>query len=102
MVLLQIPLSEFWDYTPIEIGYALKAYRDKEAEFSKNEWERTRTHVYYEYLFVQTRRRKVSYNTFKKDYLKLWFDEERKVKEVMDDNTFAEIHDYFKKLKGAN
>ena len=31
MVLLQIPLSEFWDYTPIEIDYALKnnQYEDK-------------------------------------------------------------------------
>lgn len=102
MVLLQMPLYEFWDYTPIEIDYALKAHKENEDRKNQIEWERTRTHVYYEYIFTQTRRRKVSYNTFKKDYFKLWFDEENKIKEVIDDETFASINDYFKNLKGTN
>ena len=44
---------------------------------------------------------KVSYDTFKRDYLPLPTDTHSPV-EVIDDEQFASIQDYFKTLKGAS
>lgn len=102
MALLQMPLSDFWDYTPREIDYALQAYHNQKLEESKTDWERTRTSIYYSYLLVPSKKRKVSYEQFKRNYLKLsWDDEGKENTEVIDDEAFASIHEHFKKLKGS-
>ena len=96
-------LWDFYTYTPIDIDYALKAYYEKKNEEAKLQWEIARTQCYYEYLYVPSKRRKVSYETFKRDYLKLSFDDEIKVKsEVIDDEQFAMIQNIMNIKKGAN
>ena len=95
-------LNEFYDYTPVEIDYAFRFYYENEDQKSKIIWEQTRLKIYYSYLFSPSQKRKVTYITFKRDYLPFSFDEKDKEdKEVIDDNTFSAIQDFFKqKIEG--
>lgn len=95
---LHIPLREFYEYTPIEIDYALTVYYENKEQELKLSWEQTRTQIYYTYLFAPSQKRKVSYSTFKKEYLPLNFDNDNESKEtpVIDDVTFGAIQDFFK------
>lgn len=98
---LHIPFYEFWDYTPIEIDYALKAYYQAKSDDDAADWERTRTSIYFSYLFVPSKRTKVTYETFRRDYLPFSTDvHEPEV--VINDEQFSDIQDYFKNLTGAN
>lgn len=103
MANLHMTLWDFYTYTPLDVDFALKAYFEKEKEDIKLQWEIARTHIYYEYLFVPTKKRKVSYETFKRDYLKLVFDEEKESQtEVIDDEQFAMIQNIMKQKMGTN
>ena len=94
---------DFLSYTPIEIHYALQAFYEHEMEQSKGEWERFRTLIYYSYLFVPSKKRKVTYDTFKRDYLKFQFDEESKEpSEVITHEQFMKMQEVIKKLKGES
>lgn len=96
-------LWDFYSYTPAEIDFVFKAFNEKEKEEIKLKWEIARTHIYYEYLFVPSRKRKVSYETFKREYLKLAFDEDKNSnKEVMDDEEFDMIQNIMKEKTGAS
>lgn len=98
MAYIYMPLNVFWNSTPIEIDLALKAYYEAKIETEKAQWERTRTQIYFNYIFTPSSKRKVSYNTFKRDFLPFKFDELDKDKEPMiDDEAFANIQDFFKK-----
>lgn len=94
-----MPMEEFLYSTPIEIDYALKAYRDIREENDKAEWERTRTQVYYMYLLTPSKKKKVTYHQFKKDYLHLNYDDKLKESDepIIDDATFERMQSYFKK-----
>lgn len=103
MANLHMTLWDFYTYTPLDVDFALKAYFEKEKEDIKLQWEIARTHIYYEYLFVPTKKRKVSYETFKRDYLKLAFDEEKESQtEAIDDEQFAMIQNIMKQKMGTN
>jgi hypothetical protein len=102
MAHLHLSLWEFYECSPIEIHYVLKSFYDHENLKNNLDWERTRTHIYFEYLFVPSRKRKVTYNTFKRDYLKLGFDSEVENKEpIIDDEQFGIIDNYFKEIEGT-
>jgi len=103
MAYLHIPLSDFWDYSPLEIDWALKAHFNQLEMNSRLSWEQTRTQIYYSYLLTPSRKRKVSYNTFKADYLPLGFDKEEKEvdKEPITDEQFDSMHNYFKNEEGT-
>jgi hypothetical protein len=95
-------LLDFYTYAPIEIDYVLKAYFEKVENENIGEWERVRTQIYYSYLFVPTKRRKVTYETFKRDYLKFSFDDkDKKNEEVIDDEQFAMIQKIMKEKTGT-
>lgn len=97
MAQLHMTLWEFYELTPIEVNFALQAHaKDVESQVILS-WEQTRTQIYYNYLLTPSKKRKVSYHIFKKDYLKFSFDENEKPKEAMDDVTFNMIQDIFKK-----
>ena len=98
MALLHIPLYDFWDYTPLEIDYAFKYYSEKISIDSQIDWERTRLNIYYSYLYVPSKKQKVNYEQFKKDFLPFNFD---KPKEIipMSDETFDYIATYFDNSK---
>lgn len=103
MTYFRMSLWDFYSYTPIEIDYALKAYFEEKALIHKEEWERTRVGIYFNYLFTPTKRRKVTYNTFCKDYLKLNYDDDQDLeKHEISDEEFKNIQDYFKTLPGTN
>lgn len=89
-------LSDFWDYTPIEIDYALKAYTENKIEEARLSWEQTRIHIYFHYLLTSSKRRKVSYETFKKDYIALNFDKKEITTDVLNDEQFESIDKFFK------
>jgi len=102
MATLHISLWDFYDYTPIEIDYALKSYFEIVEEQNKISWEQTRLQIYYDYLLTPSKKRKVTYNTFKKDYLRFGFDNEVYNNEtIIDDDAFSVIQDYFNKIKGT-
>ena len=94
MAYLHIPLSDFWNYTPLEIDFAFKAYHEKALIDIKTNWERTRIQVYYAYLLTASKKRKVNYRQFKREYLPFAFDEEEPI-EAMSDETFDSINDFF-------
>ena len=71
-------MEEFLYSTQIEIDYALKAYNNIQEESDKAEWERTRTQVYYMYLLTPSKKKKATYQQFKKDYLHLNYDDKLK------------------------
>lgn len=64
-------------------------------------WEQVRTKIYFDYLFVPSKRTKVSYETFRRDYLPFSTDTFEPV-QVIDDEQFADIQDYFKKIQGVS
>lgn len=103
MAQLNMKFWDFYDLTPIEIDYALKAHIKEIEDQVKLSWEQTRTQIYYNYLLTPSRKRKVSYSTFKKDYLKFNFDDDDKgEKDIIDDATFETIQEIFKnKTKGT-
>jgi hypothetical protein len=101
MVNLHISLYEFWDYTPAEIDIAFSAYNNKKSAEVQQSWEQIRTQIYYSYLFAPTGKRKVSFNHFKREYLPFSFDKENEPIQVIDDDAFASIQDFFKKIKGT-
>jgi hypothetical protein len=94
MAYLHMKVWDFWEHTPIEIDYALKSYYEQRFEDIKTDWERTRTDIYYQYLFTPTKKRKVTYSEFKKEYLRFGFDEEKQI-DVMNDETFEAIDKIF-------
>jgi len=96
MVNLHIPLCDFWDYTPIEIDNALKIYTENKIDEIKLSWEQTRIQIYFTYLLTPSKRRKASYETFKKDYISLGFDKKESTTEIIDDEQFASINNFFK------
>jgi len=75
MAYLHMSIWDFLDHTPIEIDYALKAYFERVNSQNELQWEIARTQTYFEYLFVPSRKRKVSYNSFKHEFFKLNFDD---------------------------
>ncbi len=99
---LHMPLRDFWDSTPIEIDYALKAYYESKAQEAQLTWEQTRTQIYFNYLMTPSHKRKVSYSSFKKEFLPFGFDiENEEPKQVITDEDFAAMQNFInKKLKG--
>jgi len=99
LAFLHIPLREFYDYTPIEIDYAFKAYVDQQENSVKLSWEQTRTQIYFGYLYAPSRKRKVTYNQFKKDFLPFSFDEEENVESLaLDDEQFALMDNFIENM----
>lgn len=94
LVYLHIPLYEFYDYTPKEIDIALSIYFEQEQVKNQNEWERTRLQIYYNYLLTPSRKRKVTYSSFKNELLPFTFDKKVE-RDVMSDDTFKEIISLF-------
>jgi hypothetical protein len=102
LAILHIPLREFYDYTPIEITYAFDAYYENKLEDIKVSWEQTRMQIYFSYLYVPSKKRKVSYESFKKEFLPLSFDDDVKEKEnQIDDEAFATIMTMFENIQGV-
>lgn len=77
MANLHIPLYEFWEYTPAEIDVAFRALNEAKFQEIKLSWEQVRIQIYYSYLLTPTKKTKVKYETFKRDYLPLFFDEKK-------------------------
>lgn len=100
---LHIPFTCFWDMSPIEVDFALTSYFKQVESDNHISWEQTRTSIYFAYLFTPSRRRKVSYNTFKKDFLPFHFDsdEDQEPKVVIDDDAFATMHEFMKQREGT-
>lgn len=95
---LHLPLKEFLDYTPIEVDFALKAYFENKDLEIRISWEQLRTQIYFSYLFTPSNKRKVSYSTFKKEFLPFSFDQDDKEsKPVLDDEAIDAIQNFFKK-----
>jgi nucleoside-specific outer membrane channel protein Tsx len=100
MSIFHMSLSDFNDYTPIEIDNALKAYYKEETENNKLTWEQLRIQIYYSYLLTASTKSKVSYTSFKHEYMPFEFDKDtHEEKPVIDDNTIDMIQNYFNKNK---
>jgi hypothetical protein len=103
MARLHMSLWEFYECTPIEINYALNAHFDIVKENAQLTWEQTRTTIYYMYLLSPSKKKKVSYDIFKNEYLHLSFDDEiNNKKPAMSDEDFEQIQNFFKKLTKGN
>ena len=98
MAYLHISLFDFYDYTPKEIDCALKFYFDKVSEEHISSWERTRLSIYYGYIFIPSKKQKVSYDEFKRKFLPLGFDV-HKEEQVIDDDLFDNILSAFDSTK---
>jgi len=100
MAIMHITIWEFYDLTPIEVDYVIKAYIEIIESQTQLSWEQVRTQIYYNYLLTPSKKRKVSYQIFKKDYLPFSFDKDEKRSEenIIDDEAFDSIQDYFKKI----
>ena len=101
---LNMNLWDFYDYTPLEIDYALKAYHEKELGDIKLQWEIARTQIYYNYLLTPSRKHKVSYESFKRNYLKFGFDTDINANEMTEEEyeqTVEVVQNIINKNKGA-
>jgi hypothetical protein len=100
---LHLPLEEFNNYTPIEIDYALKAYYENKEEENKLSWEQLRIQTYFNYLLTPSQKPKVSFITFKNDYMPFSFDKDIDDKtSIIDDKMFEEMENLInKKIEGA-
>ena len=95
MSTIHIPLCDFYDYTPVEIDWALQPYYEMKSSESKTNWERTRVLIYYQYLYTPSKKNKVSYNQFKNEFLPFSFDALEKP-DVMNDETIETIQGILK------
>lgn len=93
-------LWEFYDLTPIEVDYILLAYNKRIEEETKLSWEQVRTSVYYNYLMTPSSKQKVSYDHFKREYLRFPFDETKSDTIALTDNDINDIQDFFKRIRG--
>lgn len=101
MARLHMNLWDFYELTPIEVDYALKAYNQSLEDLARVDWERTRLSIYFNYLLTPSRKRKLSYESFKRSYIKLSFDDNNEEEtNVIDDESFAKIQNIFQNLKG--
>ena len=100
LALLHIPTSVFLDSSPIEIDYAFKAFYESKNSDVQTQWEQVRTQIYFSYMFTPSSTEKVSYDTFRRDYLPFNFDEFAPV-EVLPDEDVDYLLDYMKSKTGA-
>lgn len=102
MAILHMSLSEFNDYTPAEIDYALKAHSEIITSQNNLSWEQVRLQIYYSYLLTPGKKRKVTYKTFKREYLPFDFDQDKKEDDyVLTNEDIDVMQNFFKKPKGA-
>lgn len=89
MAYLHMTVWDFLDHTPIEIDYALKAYYEHISMQNNVAWEIARTQTYFQYLYVPSRKRKVSYNNFKKEYFNLEFDKNEETQPLTEEQILS-------------
>ena len=94
MAHLHIPLCDFYDYTPVEIDWALQAHYETKFNEIKLSWEQIRLSSYYRYLMAPSKKNKVSYNLFKKEHMPFAFDELENP--AMNEETIEAIQDILK------
>lgn len=93
-------LWDFYDLTPVEVDYIIKAYSTRVEEETKLSWEQVRTQIYYNYILTPSKKSKVTYDHFKKEYLRFPFDEiKQSDAPVLTENDINFIQDFFKRAK---
>lgn len=75
MATLHISANDFWNTTPSELYYALKAYSTSKIDDVKMQWEQMRTQTFYLIDIQIDKKYKMSYEKFKRQYMPFNWDE---------------------------